>query len=89
MASSGAGARQPVCSRMGLDIAWGWLQAQLALWNYDDFRASPLAVLPTAAPSKAAHAQLVVQSACSVRMMHLDWPHVRGGLDGGPVMKHD
>lgn len=51
-----------VCFRGVFNIALPWLQAQLALWNYDDFRASPLAMLPTAAPSKAAHA-LVVESA--------------------------
>ena len=41
----------------------GGAQAQLALWDYDDFRASPLANLSMAAPPAASGAPLVVQSA--------------------------
>ncbi|KAK9845520.1 hypothetical protein WJX81_008440 [Elliptochloris bilobata] len=44
------------------DVLGNYTQAQLALWNYDDFRTSPRAALPAAALASASSVPLVVSS---------------------------
>ena len=46
-----------------LSVLGNYTQAQLALWDYDDFRGSPLAAAPAAAPRSASDAPLIISSA--------------------------